>query len=113
AVVLRRATVVMSDSAANHRLADVAAAYDIVALQPTTEKAFVALCVGNAAAGAGGGGGSDGSGGGAPTIISLDLTASLGFYLRPRACATAVRRGTRFEICYAQALGADAYGRAN
>lgn len=95
---LRRATVVISDPATNHRLASFASAYDVVAARPTTEKAFSACCTTMAEF----------------SLISLDLTASLPFHFAPRTSMAAVSRGIRFEICYAQALGAeDARARSN
>ncbi|CAK7265394.1 RNA-binding RNA processing protein rpp1 [Sporothrix epigloea] len=88
--ILHRATVVISDLAVNHRLSAVAAAYDIVAVRPTTEKAFQAACLNMAE----------------PALISLDLTSYFSFYFKHRACMAAVRRGVHFEVCYGQALRA-------
>lgn len=86
--ILHRATVVISDMAVNNRLAAVAAAYDLVAVRPTNEKAFQAACLSMAE----------------PALISLDLTSYFPFYFKHRACMAAVRRGVHFEVCYAQAL---------
>ena len=85
---LRRATVVIADPAINHRLPAFAAAYDIVAVRPTTEKAFAACCTTMSEF----------------SIISLDLTGFFPFHFHPRTSMAAVSRGIRFEICYAQAL---------
>ncbi len=90
--ILHRATVVVSDVAVNHRLPAVAAAYDIVAVRPTTEKAFQTACLSMAE----------------PALISLDLTSYFPFYFKHRACMAAVRRGVHFEVCYSQALRASA-----
>ncbi|TPX17220.1 uncharacterized protein E0L32_003338 [Thyridium curvatum] len=92
--VLRRVTVSTADKAANYRLPTLAAAYDVLALRPTTEDAFNAACTGTGAA-------AD-----AVSLISLDLAAHLGFHFRPKPCMAAVARGVRFEVCYAQGVGA-------
>ncbi|KAJ9151880.1 RNase P subunit p30 [Pleurostoma richardsiae] len=94
--VLRRATVVLADTTTNHRLPQIAAAYDLLAVRPTTERAFQAACTSLAE----------------PSLISLDLTAFFPFHFRPRPCMAAVNRGLRFELCYAQALAADPRARA-
>ncbi|CAK7272893.1 RNA-binding RNA processing protein rpp1 [Sporothrix epigloea] len=88
--ILHRATVVISDLTVNHRLSAVAAVYDLVAVRPTTEKAFQAACLNMAE----------------PALISLDLTSYFSFYFKHRACMAAVRRGVHFEVCYGQALRA-------
>lgn len=100
--VLRRATVPISDPSTNHRLPQVAAAYDLVALRPTTERAFLAACTSLSADHF--------------ALISLDLTAHYPFHFPPRTCMAAVSRGLRFEICYGQFLGAgreDGRARSN
>ncbi|KAI1076164.1 RNase P subunit p30 [Whalleya microplaca] len=87
--ILHRATLTLSDPSTHHRLPQLASAYDILAVRPTTERAFNAACLSIAEA----------------SLISLDLSARHPFYFRPKACMAAVKRGARFEICYAQALG--------
>ncbi|KAK2011382.1 RNase P subunit p30 [Colletotrichum eremochloae] len=95
--VLHRATVLLSDPSQNYRLSALAAAYDILAVRPTTEKAFQAACLSMAE----------------PSLISLDLTQHFPFHFRPKPLMAAVSRGVRFEVCYAQVLGApDARARA-
>ncbi|EOO00488.1 putative rnase p subunit p30 protein [Phaeoacremonium minimum UCRPA7] len=94
---LRRVTVLVADPATNHRLPALAAAYDILAVRPTTEKGFQAACTSITEA----------------SLISLDLTAFFPFHFRPKPVMAAVNRGVRFEICYAQALTGDARARAN
>ncbi|EFQ27830.1 RNase P subunit p30 [Colletotrichum graminicola] len=95
--VLHRVTVVLSDPSQNYRLAALAAAYDLLAVRPTTEKAFQAACLSMAE----------------PSLISLDLTQHFPFHFRPKPLMAAVSRGVRFEVCYAQVLGApDARARA-
>ncbi|GKT91941.1 RNAse P subunit P30 [Colletotrichum tofieldiae] len=74
-----------------------AAAYDILAVRPTTEKAFQAACLSMAE----------------PSLISLDLTQHFPFHFRPKPLMAAVSRGVKFEVCYSQILGAtDARARA-
>ncbi|KAI1771764.1 PHP domain-like protein [Hypoxylon cercidicola] len=94
--VLRRATISFWDPAHNQQLPKAAQAFDILAMRPQTEKAFQAACLTVQEA----------------SIISLDLTARLPFYLRPKPCMAAVNRGLRFEICYGRAVGPDADARA-
>ncbi|KAK1984037.1 RNase P subunit p30-domain-containing protein, partial [Colletotrichum cereale] len=95
--VLHRATVLLSDPSQNYRLPALAAAYDLLAVRPTTEKAFQAACLSMAE----------------PSLISLDLTQHFPFHFRPKPLMAAVSRGVRFEVCYAQVLAApDARARA-
>ncbi|KAI1259491.1 RNase P subunit p30 [Xylariaceae sp. FL1019] len=86
--VLRRATVIYSDNAINHQLPQIAHAYDILALRPTTDDAFTHACysVENV------------------SLISLDFTQRHHMSFRPKPCMAAVERGVRFEICYSHAL---------
>jgi ribonuclease P/MRP protein subunit RPP1 len=95
--VLHRATLPLDDPAAsNYRLQSLANVYDILAIRPLSEKAFQNACLTLDI-----------------PIISLDLTTHFPFHFRPKPCMAAVSRGVRFEICYAQLLGADNRGRAN
>jgi len=96
-VVLHRVTVVMSDPSQTHRLVQLAAAYDILAIRPLTDKAFQNACLNMAE----------------PSLISLDMTHHLPFHFRPKPCMAAIKRGLRFEVCYSQMLTADARGRAS
>ncbi|KAH8163619.1 hypothetical protein CIB48_g4637 [Xylaria polymorpha] len=86
--VLRRATLVLSESSQHHRLPQLSAAYDILAVRPQTEDSFSAACQSL----------NDVS------IISLDLTVRQPFTFRPKPCMFAVNRGVRFEVCYSQVL---------
>ena len=95
--VLRRCTLLITDPSLNHRLPALAAAYDILALRPTTEKAFLAACLNITE----------------HSIISLDLTQRFPFHFKPKPLMTAVNRGVQFEICYAQATMEDARARRN
>lgn len=95
--VLNRCTLTISDPSLNHRLPDLARHYDIVAVRPTTEKAFLAACLTITDA----------------SIISLDLTQRYPFHFRPKPLMTAVKRGLRFELCYSQALQGGSTERRN
>lgn len=87
---LRRCTVVVTDpSTTNYRLADHARAYDLVAVRPTSERSFAWACQGAADP---------------PALISLDLAAHQPYHVHHRTAMAAVQRGSRFEICYSQAL---------
>ncbi|KAK0734287.1 RNase P subunit p30-domain-containing protein [Lasiosphaeria miniovina] len=98
--ILRRVTLVVTDPATtNYRLPDFARAYDVLAVRPANEKAFAWACLSTTEA---------------PALISLDLAAFLGWHIHHRTAMAAVARGSRFEICYGQALGgAEARARAN
>jgi len=86
--VLRRATVVLSEPSQHHRLPQLAAAYDILAVRPVTEDSFNAACQSlNDVA-----------------IISLDMSTRQPFVMRNKTCMVAVDRGVRFEICYSHAF---------
>ncbi|KAM0430531.1 hypothetical protein ACHAPT_005880 [Fusarium lateritium] len=94
--ILHRATLPLADPAAsNYRLGSLAAAYDILAIRPLTDKAFQNACLTLDV-----------------PIISMDFTQHFQFHFRPKPCMAAVTRGVRFEVCYSQALAADARGRA-
>lgn len=83
---LRRATVVITDPSTNHRLPTLAAAYDLLAARPTTDKAFAAACTTMSEI----------------ALISLDLSTSHPFRFKPKPCMAAVHRGVLFEVCYSQ-----------
>ena len=82
--ILRRCTLVLADPSQNHRLASLAAAYDILALRPTNERALLQACQSLEC-----------------DIISLDLSTRFPFYFKHKTCSLALQRGIRFEICYA------------
>ncbi|KAK3393700.1 RNase P subunit p30-domain-containing protein [Podospora didyma] len=97
--VLRRVTLVVTDPATtNYRLPDFARAYDLLAVRPANEKAFSWACLATTEP---------------PALISLDLTAFLGWHIHHRTAMAAVHRGTRFEISYSQALSGDSRARSN
>ncbi|GAB7354133.1 hypothetical protein MBLNU459_g4695t1 [Dothideomycetes sp. NU459] len=95
--ILRRCTLVLSESATNNRLAALSNAYDILALRPVDEKTFQHAC--NTAD---------------CDIISLDLTQRLGYHFKFKTVSDATKRGVRLEICYSQALSSsDANAKRN
>ncbi|CAG8956842.1 hypothetical protein HYFRA_00012297 [Hymenoscyphus fraxineus] len=95
--ILRRCTLILSDPAHNPRLTALSQSYDILALRPTTEKAYLSACLSMPEI----------------SIISLDLTQRFGFHFKPKPLMTAVNRGVRFEINYAQAVQGDGPARRN
>ncbi|KAK2625460.1 hypothetical protein QTJ16_004772 [Diplocarpon rosae] len=95
--ILRRCTLIFTDPSQNYRMPALAAAYDIFALRPTNEKAFLACCTSLTE----------------HSIISLDLTQRFPFHWKPKPLMTAIHRGVRIEICYGQATGGDASARRN
>ncbi|RYP06159.1 hypothetical protein DL765_009605 [Monosporascus sp. GIB2] len=88
--VLHRATLVLNDPSAYHRLPQLASSYDVVAVRPTTEREFQGACLNLNLTDA--------------SLISLDLAQRFPFHFRPKPCMAAVNRGLRFEVCYAQGL---------
>ncbi|CCU82789.1 unnamed protein product [Blumeria hordei] len=96
-IVLRRCTLTLSDPAHNHRLSSLASLYDILAIRPTNEKAFLAACLQTSE----------------HSIISLDLTTRYPFHFKPKTLMTAINRGIMIEICYSQCITADTTGRRN
>ncbi|KAI1384116.1 PHP domain-like protein [Hypoxylon trugodes] len=98
--ILHRLTLSFTDPSQNQQLPRAAQSYDLIAVRPTTEKAFQAACLTVSATDV--------------SLISLDLSTRLPFYLRPKPCMAAIARGLRFEICYGSVLGGgDARARAN
>ncbi|KAI9789494.1 MAG: hypothetical protein M1816_006036 [Peltula sp. TS41687] len=85
--VLRRCTLVYSDPSQNHRLPSLLSHYDLVALRPTTERAFQQACQLADV-----------------FLVSLDLTVRHPFHFKHGLLRAAIRRGVRFEICYALGL---------
>lgn len=80
----RRITLVLSDHQHNHGLTELSSHYDLIAIQPETEKMFNLACQSLEC-----------------DFISLDLTvARLPFSLRHSTVQTAIKRGITFEINY-------------
>lgn len=95
--LLRRCTIVYSDPSQNHRLPSISQLFDILAIRPTNEKAFLASCTTVTE----------------HSIISLDLTIRYPFHFKPKPLMTAIKRGIKIEISYGQCISADAVGRKN
>ena len=93
--LLRRCTISLSDPAQNARLATLAAAYDLLALRPLTEKSLGQACHDLEC-----------------DIISIDLSLRYPFYFKHKMVADAVKRGIKFEICYAPGILAVDDGQA-
>ena len=95
--LLTRITLTISDPSQNHRLSSLQSSYDIVALRPTEEKAFALACNSLDC-----------------DLISLDLSQRIPFLLRFKTVSAALKRGVRFEICYAPGVaGAGGEARRN
>jgi ribonuclease P/MRP protein subunit RPP1 len=94
--LLTRLDLTVSDPSQNHRLASLQSAYSLIALRPTTDKAFQ-LCCGNLEC----------------DIISLDLSTRLPFILKFKTVASALQRGVRFEICYSLGISGGSDARRN
>ncbi|WPH02486.1 Hypothetical protein R9X50_00535000 [Acrodontium crateriforme] len=84
--ILRRLTIVLTESYQNARLAALAAAYDLLAVRPIDERTLQLAC-----------GSLD------CDIISLDLTQRMGYYFKHKTVMEAIKQGKKFEICYAGA----------
>ncbi|KAI9337056.1 RNase P subunit p30-domain-containing protein [Zopfochytrium polystomum] len=70
-------------------------AYDLIAVQPVSEKSFQTACLHANA-----------------DLISIDLAARVSFKFKRTTVGAAVARGVHFEICYSQAI-ADQAARRN
>ncbi|KAI7471711.1 ribonuclease P protein subunit p30 [Hortaea werneckii] len=94
--IRRRITLTLTESYQNARLAELARAYDILAVRPVDERSFQLAC-----------GSLD------CDIISLDLTQRLPFFFKFKTLSEAVRSGKRLEICYSQGVMGDSSARRN
>lgn len=94
--IKRRVTLTLTESYQNARLAELARAYDILAVRPIDERSLQLAC-----------GSLD------CDIISLDLTQRLPFFFKFKTLSEAVRSGKRLEICYSQGLLGDSSARRN
>ncbi|KAJ3282112.1 hypothetical protein HDU76_008774, partial [Blyttiomyces sp. JEL0837] len=87
---LSRFTLIVDDHAANYNLTasnPKLQSYDLLAVQPTTEKSFQMACNQYDI-----------------DIISLDFGSRLPFYLKATTVNMAIQRGICFEICYGGAI---------
>ncbi|TKA28118.1 hypothetical protein B0A50_04089 [Salinomyces thailandicus] len=94
--IKRRVTLVLTETYQNARLAELARAYDVLAVRPIDERSFQLAC-----------GSLD------CDVISLDLTQRLPFFFKFKTLSEAVRSGKKLEICYSQALLGDSTARRN
>ncbi|XP_057681318.1 ribonuclease P protein subunit p30 isoform X3 [Corythoichthys intestinalis] len=85
--VLNRLTLVMSELSHFRPNPSEYAAFDLLALQPTTEKLFHAACTQLDV-----------------DVISVSVTEKLPFFFKRAPVSTAVERGLAFEISYASAI---------
>ncbi len=85
--IIRRCTLYLSDTTQNHRLSQIAAAYDIFAIRPTNEESLGQACQSLEC-----------------DLVSLDLTQRYPFYLKHKTFSAALQRGVKFEICYASGI---------
>ncbi|KAF2435737.1 PHP domain-like protein [Tothia fuscella] len=84
--ILRRSTLVVTDTSQNHRIKDfndASSGYDILAIRPTDEKSFQQACWSLDC-----------------DLISLDLTLRYPFHFKHKVLLDAVNRGVRIELCY-------------
>ena len=81
--ILRRCTLHLSDPSQNYRLTQLSAAYDILALRPSTEKALQQACHTLEC-----------------DLISLDCSVRHLFFFHIKTMKIALERGVKFEICY-------------
>ncbi|KNC99129.1 uncharacterized protein SPPG_05388 [Spizellomyces punctatus DAOM BR117] len=87
---LSRLTVILEDISANYQLTvnnPNVASYDLIAVQPTNEKLFLAACSSLEI-----------------DIISLDMGSRLPFYIKQPMVNLALQRGLFFEISYGGAI---------
>jgi ribonuclease P/MRP protein subunit RPP1 len=94
--ILRRCTLVLTESYQNARLADLSRNYDLLALRPVDERTLSLACSSLDC-----------------DIISLDLTVRLPFHFKYKQLSEAIRAGKRFEISYAQGVLGDSGQRRN
>lgn len=95
--ILRRTTVIISDSSQNFRLGELQEKCDILALRPTDSQTFGQCCSSQ-----------DGD------IVSLDLSTRHYYRLKHSTISTAVQHGKKIELCYGSGLvGGDPLARRN
>lgn len=85
--IIRRCTLHLSDTTQNHRLSQIAAAYDIFAIRPTNEESLGQACQSLDC-----------------DLVSIDLTQRYPFYFKHKPFNAALQRGVKFEICYASGI---------
>lgn len=85
--LIRRCTLILSDTSQNHRINQLSAAYDILAIRPTDEKTLKQACESLDC-----------------ELISIDMTVRLSYHFKFKMLSQAIARGVRFEICYAPGI---------
>lgn len=85
--ILKRCTLVLTDTSSNYRLPALNASYDIVALRPTSERTLIQSCRDLDC-----------------DLLSLDLAQRFDFPLKAKTLMQAVERGILIELCYAPAV---------
>ncbi|XP_065920113.1 ribonuclease P protein subunit p30-like isoform X2 [Dysidea avara] len=86
--LLRRLTILVEDPSLLHVLASPAVSqYDIVAIQPNSERTFQQACATLPV-----------------DIVTMEMTEQLPFILRRQQIGQAIERGLMFEICYSPAI---------
>lgn len=94
---MRRCNLVLADTAQNHRINNLAQAYDVLAVRPIDEKTLQQACQSLDC-----------------DIISMDMTQRLGFFFKFKMLSQAIERGIKFEICYSPGVMAkDSSARRN
>lgn len=94
--VLRRCTLVLTDSHQNARLAELSRNYNILAVRPIDERTLQLACSSLDC-----------------DIISLDLTQRFPFWFKFKMLSEAVKSGKRIEISYASGVMGDSGMRRN
>lgn len=94
--ILRRCTLVLTESYQNARLAELSRNYDILAVRPIDERTLQLACSSLDC-----------------DIISLDLTQRLPFWFKYKTLSEAIKSGKRFELSYAQGVMGDSGMRRN
>ncbi|KAF2013512.1 PHP domain-like protein [Aaosphaeria arxii CBS 175.79] len=86
--ILRRCTLLLTDSTTNNKLPDLRSSYDIVAARPTSERTLQQACQTLDV-----------------DIISLDLTQKFETHFKFPTLGSAIARGVKIELCYGQGVG--------
>lgn len=94
--VLRRCTLVLTESHQNARLAELSRNYDVLAIRPIDERTLQLACSSLDC-----------------DIISLDLTQRFPFWFKFKMLSEAIKSGKRLEISYAPGVMGDSGMRRN
>ncbi|KAK5172153.1 RNA-binding RNA processing protein rpp1 [Saxophila tyrrhenica] len=94
--ILRRCTLVLTETHQNARLTELSRNYDLLAVRPVDEKTLQLACSSLDC-----------------DIISLDMTQRLPFWFKFKMMSEAIKSGKRFEISYASGVMGDSGMRRN